>query len=143
MDSLGAQHAPDLMFGYIPQSVRQQRSGPAPLAGWRRLVQLVQNAAPGVFVVAGRSSWPRGILEPGQTRLGKTYSYSPLADGCGPSALRTGDGNRALTVGGGQNHAGSLGQTALGLARANPTLQRGAVFWRQGEGGGVFAHAPS
>src|SRR5208337_3959634 len=128
MDSLGAQHAPDLMFGYIPQSVRQQRSGPAPLAGWRRLVQLVQNAAPGVFVVAGRSSWPRGILEPGQTRLGKTYS--PLADGCRPSPLRACDLNRALTICRGQNHASSLRQTPFRLTRANPALQHGSVFWR-------------
>src|SRR5271166_5609703 len=128
MDSLGAQHAPDLMFGDIPQGLRQQPSGPGPMAGWRRLVQLVQHAAPGVFVVAGQRSRPRSILESGQTRLEKTAP--PLADGFGPPALRAGDLNRALTVCRGQNHAGPLGQTPFRLTRANPALQRGSVFWR-------------
>src|SRR5271157_2024197 len=80
MDSLGAQHAPDLMFGYIPQGLRQQPSAPGPMSCWRRLIQFVQHAATGVFIVAGHRSRPRSILEPGQPSLGKTHT--PLADGC-------------------------------------------------------------
>ena len=111
----------------IAQRLSQQAPVPACVAGWGRLVQLLQHPLFCCLVVTPLQTGSRRILQARQALLDKTLS--PLADGRHSHLLAVGDAGRALVSCCSQDDPRAQGEALFGGRTTTPILQSRSNLW--------------
>ena len=129
VDPLGAQEAPNILVGDIAERRRQERCSPAAVTGWRRLIELCQNA-PACGLVVDRLRARSGLV------LKTCQPIRPKADppfaSCPDRATEFSvDRPRRQATRRKQNDPGALHKPSFRLRRSNQAFKHGSLRIRQ------------
>ena len=139
MDAMLPQHPPHVMVRHVSQGLGHQGPGPGRVPGRRRLGHHVEDALLGLLVIPPGRPRSRRVLQPRQAvrrKAGAPLAHRGMADAQPP-----GDGHRGAAGRRLQNDARPQGEPLFRGSRPRPLRQRGAIFFRQRDGGCRAGHA--